>query len=66
MPTLLGIHGTVTNPGRLSRALQVSMDAASTNNPFISTSFLHLGDHKISFADGRPADAYGDDTGTVL
>ena len=66
MPTLLGIHGTVTNPGRLHQALQVAIDAASTNNPCISTSFLHLGDLKISFADGRPADAYGDDTGTVL
>lgn len=66
MPTLLGIHGTVTSPGRLHQALQIAVDAASVNYPSITTNLLHLGDHQISFADGRPAEAYGDDTGTVL
>ena len=27
---------------------------------------LHLGDHRISFADGRPLDAYDDDTQAVV
>lgn len=66
MPTLLGIHGTVTSPGRLHQALQVAVDAAAVHNPAITTSLLHLGDHQISFADGRPAEAYGDDTAQVL
>lgn len=66
MPTLLGIHGTVTNPGRLHQAVQMAVDAASASNPEITTSLMHLGDHQISFADGRPAEAYGDDTAKVL
>jgi FMN reductase len=66
LPTLLGIHGTVTSAGRLHQALQVAVDAAAAHNPAITTSMLHLGDHRISFADGRPAEAYGDDTAHVL
>ena len=66
MPTLLGIHGTVTSPGRLHQALQLAVDAAAAQDPAITTSLLHLGDHRISFADGRPADTYGDDTAKVL
>ena len=66
MPTLLGIHGTVTSPGRLHHAVQMAVDAASASNPEITTNLLHLGDHKISFADGRPAEAYADDTAKVL
>ena len=66
MPTLLGIHGTVTSPGRLHHAVQMAVDAASASNPEITTNLLHLGDHQISFADGRPAEAYADDTAKVL
>ena len=66
MPTLLGIHGTVTSPGRLHQALQIALDAASANDTSISTDLLHLGDYQISFADGRPAEDYGHDTGKVL
>ena len=66
MPTLLGIHGTVTSPGRLHQALQLAVDAAAGQDPAITTSLLHLGDHQISFADGRPAEAYGDGTAEVL
>ena len=66
MPTLLGIHGTVTSPGRLHQALESAVSAAAAQDPSITTSTLHLGDHQISFADGRPAEAYGDDTQKVL
>ena len=66
MPTLLGIHGTVTSPGRLHQALQLAVDAAEAQDPAITTSLLHLGDHQISFADGRPAEAYGDGTAKVV
>jgi len=66
LPTLLGIHGTVTNPGRLHQALESALAAAAAHDSSITTEFLHLGDHQISFADGRPPEAYGDDTEKVL
>ena len=66
MPTLLGIHGTVTSPGRLHQALERALEAAAAHDPSITTGLLHLGDHQISFADGRPAEAYGDDTQKAL
>ena len=66
MPTLLGIHGAVTSPGRLHQALALALDAAVAHDPSISTGLLHLGDHQISFADGRPPEAFGDDTQKVL
>lgn len=42
------------------------MDAASAYDSSITTGLIHLGDHRISFADGRSPEAYGDDTGSVL
>jgi len=66
LPTLLGIHGTVTNPGRLHQALESALAAAAAHDSSITTELLHLGDHQISFADGRPPEAYGDDTEKVL
>ena len=66
MPTLLGIHGAVTSPGRLHQALELALEAAAAHDPSVTTGLLHLGDHRISFADGRPPDAYGDDTQKVL
>lgn len=66
MPTLLGIHGSVTTPGRLHQALASALEAADDHDPSITTELLHLGDHQISFADGRPVEAYGDDTQKVL
>ena len=66
MPTLLGIHGTVTNPGRLYQALELAVSAAVSSDPSITASLLHLGNHKISFADGRASEFYDDDTQAVL
>ena len=66
MPTLLGIHGTVTNPGRLHQAMESALAAAAAHDSSITTELLHLGDHQISFADGRPPEAYGDDTEKVF
>jgi len=65
LPTLLGIHGSVTSPGRLHQALALALEAAAHDSS-ITTELLHLGDHQISFADGRPPEAYGDDTQKVL
>ena len=66
MPTLLGIHGSVTPPGRLHQALELALQTASDPSHSVTTSLLHLGDHKISFADGRPLSDYVDDTRAVV
>ncbi len=64
-PTLLAIHGTVTRPGRLYQAVQAAL--TGLDDPASTTSeTLHLGDHTISFADGRPLADYQDDTQTVV
>lgn len=65
MPTLLGIHGSVTQPGRLHQALQLALSFVP-EKAAVTTSLLHLGDHRISFADGRPLSAYSDDTEAVV
>lgn len=66
MPTLLGIHGTVTQPGRLYQALELALQSAGGESSPITTSLLHLGDQQISFADGRPLADYPDDTQAVI
>ncbi len=66
MPTLLGIHGTVTAPGRLHQALRLALASADHVGEPVTTSLLHLGDHQISFADGRPPEDFPDDTGKVV
>ena len=66
MPTLLGIHGSVTQPGRLHQALALALQSTGDRWKSVATSLLHLGDHRISFADGRPLSEYGDDTEAVV
>ena len=66
MPTLLGIHGTVTQPGRLYQALELALQSGRERRKSVTTSILHLGDHQISFADGRPLSDYPDATGDVV
>ena len=66
MPTLLGIHGSVTRPGRLYQALQIALQPTGNQWESITTSLLHLGDHRISFADGRALSDYPDDTEAVV
>ena len=64
MPTLLGIHGSVTWPGRLHQALGLALEAVEGDS--VTTNLLHLGGHKMSFADGRPLPDYADDTEAVV
>ena len=72
--TLLAIHGTVTRPGRLYQAIQAALsglDEIPHPNPLpegerIRLDTLHLGDHRISFADGRPLSEYKDETQAVV
>ena len=66
MPTLLGIHGSVTQPGRLYEALQLALRSADEQWKSVTTSLLHLGDYQISFADRRPLSGYPDDTEAVV
>ncbi len=66
LPTLLGIHGSVTQPGRLHQALQLALQSAADRHQSVTTTLLHLGDHQISFADGRPLSGYTDDTEAVV
>jgi len=71
LPTLLGIHGSVTQPGRLHQALQLALrfvdeQAGDEQGTSVTTSLLHLGDYRISFADGRPLSAFPDDTEAVV
>ena len=66
MAILLGIHGAVTAPGRLHHALQMALEAASGTKEPVTTELLHLGDYRVSFADGRAPEDFGDDTGTVV
>ena len=72
--TLLAIHGTVTRPGRLYQAIQAAvsgLEGTPHPNPLpegegIRVETLHLGDYRISFADGRPLSGYEDDTEAVV
>ena len=64
-PTLLAIHGTVTRPGRLYQAVQAALSGLDGSDSS-DIDILHLGDHTISFADGRPLADYHDDTQAVV
>ena len=72
--TLLAIHGTVTRPGRLYQAIQVALSGLEERphlsplpeGEVIRVETLHLGDYRISFADGRPLSGYDDDTQAVV
>ena len=65
MTTFLAVVGSVTPPGRLNAAIALAVERAAARAG-VSASLLNLADHRISFADGRPPEKYGDDTGTVV
>lgn len=64
--TMIGILGSVTPPGRSLRALEYALEAARSTDPALSCISFNLADYKISFADGRPPDAFADDTGKLV
>ena len=66
LPTLLGIHGSVTRPGRLYQALELALQAVGNGENSVTTRLLHLGEHRISFADGSPLPDFSDDTEAVV
>jgi FMN reductase len=62
---LLAVVGAVTPPGRLDAAVRFAADRAA-ERPEISATVLSLGEHRVSFADGRPLDRFTDDTARVV
>lgn len=65
MTRLLAVVGAVTPPGRLDAAVRFAADRAA-ERAGTSAAVLSLGEHRVSFADGRPLDRYPDDTGRVV
>jgi FMN reductase len=65
MTKLAAIVGSVTPPGRLNAAIQWAVDRAAAETE-VTASTLNLADYRISFADGRPLDRFGDDSARVV
>jgi len=66
MTSLVAVVGSVTPPGRLRQAIEFALAQARQASPDLETTLIDLAEHKVSFADGRPLQAYGDDTATVV
>lgn len=66
MTTLLAVLGSVTPPGRLRHAVELLLADAQQQRPGLNTELLDLATYRVSFADGRPLDAYSDDTPRVV
>jgi FMN reductase len=63
-PRLLAVVGSVTSPGRLRRAVEEAVERA---RPLVAAAgLIDLGERRISLADGREPDSFGDDTGAVV
>jgi FMN reductase len=61
---LLAVVGSVTPPGRLRRAVGEAVERA---RPLVAaTELIDLGERRVSFADGREPDSFGDDTGALV
>ncbi len=63
---IVGVLGSVTPPGRMSRALARLLDAVRDVEPSVETQLVDLADYRISFADGRPLEQLGDDSARVV
>jgi FMN reductase len=63
--TFLAVIGAVTPPGRLHTAVTAVVEHAASR-PGVAASALNLGDHRISFADGRPLEQLSDDSAAVV
>jgi FMN reductase len=62
---LVAVVGAVTRPGRLDAAVRFAAETAAAR-PGVTASVLSLGEHRISFADGRPLEGFPDDTARVV
>ena len=59
---LVAVLGSVSAPGRLHRALTEALDRLEA----VDSTLIDLGTRRLSFADGRPVDDYGDDTAATV
>jgi FMN reductase len=64
-----GLHvttlvGSVTPPGRLRRAVEEASDRIRPRVAHVE--LIDLGEHRMSFADGREPSSFADDTGAVV
>jgi NAD(P)H-dependent FMN reductase len=66
MVKLVTVLGSVTPPGRSLKAMQWMVAAAREEQPDLEAKLLNLADYKISFADGRAPEKFGDDTASVV
>jgi NAD(P)H-dependent FMN reductase len=66
MATIVGILGSVTPPGRSLKALEFAIRTALQLEPTLEARTFNLADFKISFADGRVPEQFGDDTATIV
>ncbi len=66
MTMIVGVLGSVTPPGRLLKAVEWAVQAAREADTSVEARVLNLADHRVSFADGRPLDQFGDDTAAVV
>lgn len=62
---LTAVLGSVTPAGRLRRAVSDALDRAAGDSP-VEVELIDLADTRVSFADGRPPDAFDDDTAQVV
>jgi FMN reductase len=61
----LAVVGAVTPPGRLDAAVREAAGHAAAAGG-VTASVLSLGEHRVSFADGRPLDRFAGDTARVV
>jgi len=66
MPTLVGVLGSVTPPGRLHRAVNAGLEAVRPSFPRWETDLIDLAGYRIGFADGRRLEQLDDDTPGVV
>jgi FMN reductase len=66
MPSLVAVVGSVTPPGRLRSAVELALSEAKATNAELEMELVDLGEYRVSFADGRPLEAFGDDTAVVV
>jgi FMN reductase len=61
---VMTLVGSVTPPGRLRRAVE---EASDRIRPLVAhVELIDLGEHRMSFADGRQPSSLADDTGAVV
>lgn len=66
MATLAAVLGSVTEPGRLRRAVSLGLEGVQKSFPRWETDLIDLAEYRVSFADGRPLDQFEDDTASVI